>query len=153
MNFLKNYDKSPQSKETYKSKSPGSSQVSFHKQTQREKGIFKEQGESHNDVIQGKYLKDTSLRYKKAGPVPHVSSEQSFRQPALVPAQQGLLSSGRRKSKQTLANECKAMHRSDSSLKPYPGKAWVFSNNLNSWLNSLTGSTSEHGARSYHLRL
>lgn len=50
-------------------KSPGSSQVSFHKQMQREKGIFEEQGESHHGI--GRYLKE-QLCATEVDPVPHV---------------------------------------------------------------------------------
>lgn len=60
---------------------------------------------------------------------------------ASVPAQQGFHPQ-EGKEQLTPADECRAMHRSDSSAKPYPGRPGCLAI-INSWLNSPAGSTGD----------
>lgn len=132
-------------KEMHKSKSSGSNQVSFHKQMQRERGIFEQQGESQgcdtgkifmrNISATKQWVQSLKFPWSRAQGVASVSAQQGFH------PQEG-------KEQPTLADECKAMHRSHSSLKPYPGKAGVFSNHQ--LLAELSGwEHREHSASSY----
>lgn len=121
----------------HKSKSSGSNQVSFHKQMQRERGIFEQQGESQG-CDTGKILRETSL-LQNSGSSPSGFLGAELREwLQSLPNRDFILRRGRSsRLLQTNAKRCIDHIPLRNHTPGRPGCLAI----INSWLNSPAGST------------